>query len=660
MRALDLSPLQGRTIVIDPGHGGRFIGALGSRGLRESDINLAVGLHLWGLVHQAGAKARLTRSADVDLCPRECPNLGEDLDARSHLSNSLNADVFISIHHNSDINDRKKNNTQIYYKLADAGPSQDLARSVARELKEGQAIQGVFVFPGNYRVLRNTEAVAILGEASFITNRNNEKRLFLSNQLRREAEDYFLGILTYFQKGIPEVIDQYPARTTISTARPQIRARIIGGSGGESIEPKSIRLHLDDLLVPATFIPQTGLVTYLPETPLKNGKHTYYIEARNFNGNVNRKSPVYFLVSLPPSSVEISSAFSSLPADGVSSSRIEVMSADTYGNPVIDGTLISLSATAGRLENEVVSTVDGRGISYFYPPNHTEDVVIEARCQNIIAQATVRCGPFDDALVRLTVENHLQRPLDEVRVRDGEATLGISDASGQVYMRSTEKGARPLILERAGYIPKKELVVFEQGVFRQERFTLLPREEGLLLGKKITLDPEPLAADTESAFDLDADGENANVFVVNKLCGLLREAGARVVVTRDALSQHPTLGERVLAGESFYGDYFITLTHRKGKPYVGHYFRSQSGKLLAEALVQFLKQELSLEKITALDVDDFTIIHPRCPSILINLGNKHFPKRKERREEVLEKEARGVYEGLVTYLRKTKNGNAEF
>ena len=86
-------------------------------------------------------------------------------------------------------------------------------------------------------MLRNTEAVAILGEASFISNRKNEKRLSLFNQLRREAEDYFLGILFYLQKGIPKVVEHYPDGITIGNACPQIKARIIGGPEGEAIDP---------------------------------------------------------------------------------------------------------------------------------------------------------------------------------------------------------------------------------------------------------------------------------------------------------------------------------------------------------------------------------------------------------------------------------------
>ena len=52
----DLSPLQGKVIVIDPGHGGKYRGAIGKMGLKESEVNLGVALYLWGILQSAGAK----------------------------------------------------------------------------------------------------------------------------------------------------------------------------------------------------------------------------------------------------------------------------------------------------------------------------------------------------------------------------------------------------------------------------------------------------------------------------------------------------------------------------------------------------------------------------------------------------------------------------
>ena len=40
------SPLSGKVIILDPGHGGVDSGAIGSRGTREKEINLDVALRL--------------------------------------------------------------------------------------------------------------------------------------------------------------------------------------------------------------------------------------------------------------------------------------------------------------------------------------------------------------------------------------------------------------------------------------------------------------------------------------------------------------------------------------------------------------------------------------------------------------------------------------
>ncbi|MBW1678542.1 MAG: N-acetylmuramoyl-L-alanine amidase [Deltaproteobacteria bacterium] len=652
MKSLDVSPLQGRRIVIDPGHGGEYAGAVGVRGLRESDINLATGLHLWGLLNQAGSQVWLTRTADIGLCPHGKATLGKDLEARSRFSNELGADVFISIHHNSNTKDRKKNNTQIYYKLTDPGPSQDLARWVANELRKGQPLDEIYVFPGNYRVLRNNRAVAILGEASFLSNKKNEKRLSLSNQLRREAEDYFLGILTYFQKGIPEVIDHYPDGLTIDTAFPRIEARIVGGPGGESIDPETTKLYLDELLVPSKFNPQTGIISHTPDRPLKNGWHTFFVGARNYNGNVNLSKPARFRLSLPPAYLKVSSSLSFLPADGVSFSRIEVVALDCHNNPIIDNSLISLGVSAGRLDKNATSTIDGRGIAYFFSPKEPEEVEVEARGQSVISKTTISCGPIDDALVKITVSGYHHKPVDMVRVKGKETVLGTSDRNGLVFIRSDRSGEIPVTLKRPGYLPKKEMVFFKKGVFREEHFSLTPREEGLLFGRKFTLDPEPWDEKTEKISGLRPNSEGDNLLVTKKLQGFLEESGAITTLTRNSLQEHPTPGERVMAGGKFNGNYFITLTHRNDNPYVAHYFLSQTGKQVAQKIAQLLKKELKLKGVRAKEGTDFTIIHPHYPSIVVNFGEKYLCKKAKNRQAALEQEARSVYQGLVAFFRE--------
>ncbi|MDR1581892.1 MAG: N-acetylmuramoyl-L-alanine amidase [Prevotellaceae bacterium] len=88
-----------RTIVIDPGHGGKDPGALGKK-VYEKTINLAVALHLGKLIEEwfPDVKVLYTRTQDVFV----------ELIERSNLANSNNADLFISIHANAIENEKDK------------------------------------------------------------------------------------------------------------------------------------------------------------------------------------------------------------------------------------------------------------------------------------------------------------------------------------------------------------------------------------------------------------------------------------------------------------------------------------------------------------------------------------------------------------------------
>jgi len=181
---IDTTALRGKVIVIDPGHGGRYRGAIGKMGLKESDVNLGVGLYLWGFLQRAGARTVMTRTADTTVVFPYSTQLRDDLRARSKICNELNADLFISIHHNSNINDSKKNNLEIYYKLIDPGPSRELAECIMERIRDTLEVEKAQVLPGNYSVLRDTTSTAILGEASYLTHRENERRLTLHGFLR--------------------------------------------------------------------------------------------------------------------------------------------------------------------------------------------------------------------------------------------------------------------------------------------------------------------------------------------------------------------------------------------------------------------------------------------------------------------------------------------
>jgi N-acetylmuramoyl-L-alanine amidase len=92
---LNLSNIQAQksfTVVIDPGHGGKDPGCVGSIS-KEKAINLAVAMRLGSLIEQNHRDVQIiyTRKTDVFI----------PLDERANIANRYKADLFISIHANS-------------------------------------------------------------------------------------------------------------------------------------------------------------------------------------------------------------------------------------------------------------------------------------------------------------------------------------------------------------------------------------------------------------------------------------------------------------------------------------------------------------------------------------------------------------------------------
>ncbi len=108
-------PLAGRTIVIDPGHGGRDSGAIGN-GLEEAPVVLSLSRTIARVLRSEGAKVVLTRSTDRHvLADRYGGDLGHrNLAARVELANRVHADLFLSIHANKYPTDSSIHGTQVF------------------------------------------------------------------------------------------------------------------------------------------------------------------------------------------------------------------------------------------------------------------------------------------------------------------------------------------------------------------------------------------------------------------------------------------------------------------------------------------------------------------------------------------------------------------
>lgn len=185
--------LRGKTIAVDPGHGGANPGAV-RYDLRESDNNLAVSLKLAKLLEAQGAQVVLTRASDQAVT-KDGAALRDELQARVDLAAAKKADIFVSVHTNSAENTAVNGAMTFYYNET----SLPLAKSIQKAMvaKTGAADKGEAY--GNFLVLRNSKIPAVLVEMGFITNRAEAEKLASGDYRDRMAAGIAEGIAAYFK-----------------------------------------------------------------------------------------------------------------------------------------------------------------------------------------------------------------------------------------------------------------------------------------------------------------------------------------------------------------------------------------------------------------------------------------------------------------------------
>lgn len=175
--------LSGYTIVIDPGHGGKDPGAIGSNGVLEKDLILATSLAIAKQLEEAGAEVILTRKDDSFLT----------LDERVAISNENHADAFISIHFNSYDQQYVGGINTYYHKKG-----KRLAYAIQRALSQEVKLRNRGVIQNDYHVLRDNHQPAILIELGFITNTKELTTLQSEGYQSNVARAILIGLIEYF------------------------------------------------------------------------------------------------------------------------------------------------------------------------------------------------------------------------------------------------------------------------------------------------------------------------------------------------------------------------------------------------------------------------------------------------------------------------------
>jgi N-acetylmuramoyl-L-alanine amidase len=219
-----------KIIVVDAGHGGKDSGAVGANGTKEKDLNLDIAYELKSIFDKDDDfEVILTRKDDTFI----------PLAERTNVANENNADLFISIHCNGNL-DRNVSGFEIYYLSEKATDSEAAATAVlensvlelegnpskkrvrlqeilwsmemttfmndSSELSAFISSQagGRLKIPNrgtkqaSLYVLRGTQMPSVLVESAFLSNYSEEAKLCTKNFRMSVANSIYEGVIRYY------------------------------------------------------------------------------------------------------------------------------------------------------------------------------------------------------------------------------------------------------------------------------------------------------------------------------------------------------------------------------------------------------------------------------------------------------------------------------
>jgi N-acetylmuramoyl-L-alanine amidase len=192
---IESTRLLGKTICIDPGHGGSDPGAVGPTGTMEKDNTLAISLLLRDRLEKNGATVVITRENDKDV---SYPNSSadEELGARVDIANEAATDIFVSIHNDAFTSPSAAGTTTFHYGDTE---SVRLAGHVQKCLVDELGTRDRGSRFASFYVIRYTDMPAILVEVAFISNPEEEVLLASVDGRYKAAESIFQGIVKFFK-----------------------------------------------------------------------------------------------------------------------------------------------------------------------------------------------------------------------------------------------------------------------------------------------------------------------------------------------------------------------------------------------------------------------------------------------------------------------------
>ncbi|MDD3031518.1 MAG: N-acetylmuramoyl-L-alanine amidase [Atribacterota bacterium] len=186
-----INPIQGHTIVVDPGHGGNHTGAIGPGNVHEKDVVLEIGKYLKDMLEENGAKVLMTRSGDVNV----------DLYERIDFAVSNKADLFISIHANAHAVGADAVNYHGHMTIYNFDFNEILAEIMMEKLISRIGLPLARVWQrSDLVVLRRPQIPSVMIETAFMMHPEDNWYLLQPAFQKEFAAAIMEGIIDYFQE----------------------------------------------------------------------------------------------------------------------------------------------------------------------------------------------------------------------------------------------------------------------------------------------------------------------------------------------------------------------------------------------------------------------------------------------------------------------------
>ncbi|WP_232305957.1 SH3 domain-containing protein [Pontibacillus litoralis] len=177
--------LQNKTIVIDPGHGGRDVGTTSTSGMYEKYLTLETAQRLEDKLELAGANVFLTRDDDSYIT----------LSSRALLANIRSADAFLSLHYNSFPQSPDANGIGTFYYNEQ---HKAFAETMQRAMIEATGLNDRQTKRGDFHVIRENQQQALLLELGFLSNEKEAYYVQTNEYQEKIIRGITAGLIQHF------------------------------------------------------------------------------------------------------------------------------------------------------------------------------------------------------------------------------------------------------------------------------------------------------------------------------------------------------------------------------------------------------------------------------------------------------------------------------